>query len=453
MTALQVHQPRSALQTITNDVPNHEKQSKRNGTPSKKQVVAAVPEKTMNLSSPESFPKDSCQQDAGLSFARNDTEAAFRSVCSSRICGSYDDYGDYDDDGASQLQVWTVEDFDHVYRLGQGGSATVYAARERQSGHMVALKVQEMEVGGGDYDDGEAEALYEVDIHDSVNEHARIVRMYDYFFSDVPFGPGENPSDGNAGTALNEDDEESADEGKRYLVMILQLCTGGSLFDSIRGSPMGYLSEPQASAFLWDAMDALDYVHKRGIIHCDVKPLNFLVHDGNCMLADFGMGVHNDSRVIAGGSPIYMAPEHLKAWRYMTCNFDHKTDIYSLGVILFEMLVGYLPYEVIQETKDDNGDHATMDSVYASLCAAVDNLDLDKVNDEGDVDAFLPPILDLRKLEDHLSDAPIYIPPPIFPDFMSTEAQDLIMSLMELDPGKRLSLEEARQHPWFQKFL
>ena len=456
MTALQVQQSRSALQTITNNGALHEKQhettTKRNGTPSKRPTPAVVPKTYPHVPSPKTRSEDSCEKD--VSFASDDTEAAFRSVCLSRICGSYDDYDD-DDDDDSQLQVWTVDDFEYMKRLGQGGSATVYAARERQSGHMVALKVQEiLEVGGGGdfYDDGEGEALYEVDIHDSVNEHACIVRMHDYFFSGVPFGPPEeNPSDGNAGTALNEDDDETADQDKRYLIMILQLCTGGSLFDIIRDAPMGYLSEPQASAFLWDAMDALDYVHQQGIIHCDIKPLNFLVHDGTCMLADFGMGVHNDSRVIVGGSPMYMAPEHLKAWRYMTCNFDHKTDIYSLGVILFEMLVGYLPYEVIQDSKDVNG--ATMDSMYASLCAAVDNLDLDNETDEGEMGVFRPPILDLRKLEDHLSDAPIYIPPPIFPDFMSTEAQDLITSLMELNPQKRLSLEDARRHAWFQKFL
>ena len=124
------------------------------------------------------------------------------------------------------------------------------------------------------------------------------------------------------------------------------------------------------------------------------------------------------------------------AWRHMTSDFDHRTDIYSLGLILFEILVGYLPYEVIENRDDDDDD---------SLNASFDKLSLDD-------DTFRPPLLDLRKLDDQSSDAPFYIPPPIFPDFVSPEAQDLISRLMEPSPEKRMTLAEAKDHAWFRKY-
>lgn len=384
-----------------------------------------------------------------------DTESEFERVRLFRTCGSLHNYNDnieYQDD--DDVRVWTLNDFHWVNTLGKGGAATVYAAQEVESKHLVALKIQPIE---GD-DDDDDDALCEIDLHESVSSHDCIVNFYDYFFTTERFGPAEDPAE-----LLLREDAKSEDlnkhhqqQSKKYLVMIMELANGGSLYDLIRDSDMGYLSEPQAAFYFWDAVDAMDYVHSQDIIHCDVKTLNFLVHNESCLQADFGMSVQADSRIIVGGSPMFMAPEHLQAWRYMTSDFDHRTDTYSLGVMLYEMLVGCLPYEVLQNEDGDDGanrDTRALKSVYTSMCAAIDNIDLEGNEEKDDeADAFRPPILDLRKLFDISSHAPrIKVPTPVFPEYISAEAKDLISRLMEPDHELRISLEAVKNHAWFQK--
>ena len=136
------------------------------------------------------------------------------------------------------------------------------------------------------------------------------------------------------------------------------------------------------------------------------------------------MAVRSFEREVVGGSCMYMAPEHLLAWRHCNDEFDHRSDIYSLGVVLYEMLVGYIPYQVVQNDQD-----------YEDLIE-------DGLGDE--------PILDLRQLNDYTLEDPIYVPPPIFRESMSDEAQDLIERLMQARPEDRITLEEAQEHPWFR---
>ena len=241
------------------------------------------------------------------------------------------------------------------------------------------------------------------------------------------------------------------------------------------------------------------YLHSQDIIHCDIKPANWLVdgrgEDARLRLADFGMAVQTDAREIVGGSPVYMAPEHLLAWRDLSDKFDHRTDIYSLGVVLYEMLMGYLPYEVLeadsdaevepslslssgldysenQNNNDGNGNenNGKVESVAKALEGLslvddgknherpsieeeqVENKETESSSIDDDDDCGYP-VLDLRKLNDVNSDQPFYIPPPIFIEEISEEAQDLIMRLMEPSASKRITLEEAKDHEWFQKVL
>jgi serine/threonine protein kinase len=122
---------------------------------------------------------------------------------------------------------------------------------------------------------------------------------------------------------------------------------GGSLRDVLR--QRGRLSLQEAATYIDQAASALDYAHAHGVIHRDLKPANFLLAaDGRLVLADFGIARIMDSSTegktltstgIVIGTPEYMAPEMASGERV-----DYRADIYELGVILFQMLSGQLPF-------------------------------------------------------------------------------------------------------------
>jgi serine/threonine protein kinase len=348
------------------------------------------------------------------SASSTEVEEAFRLVCVHRCSEELDEE---DVEEGDILQPWSMDDFEVLHKLGSGAAGTVYQARERQSQHPVALKVQKTE----------EEALCEMDMHIDL-EHSGIVKMIDYFYTTTDIEEFHDLDDINQQEDGDDDSDDDNVSPKEYLVFILELCHQ-SLFDTIRNQPERYIPESQAASMFYNVFDAMDYLHSQDIIHCDIKSLNFLVNnDSNgshqLKLADFGMAVRGEAREVVGGSCMYMSPEHLLAWRQCNDEFDHRSDIYSLGVVLYETLVGYLPYQVVQNDQD------------------FEDLLEDGLAGE--------PILDLRQLDDCNVEEPIYVPPPIFPDFISDEAKDLIERLIESRPDDRITLKEARQHPWFR---
>ncbi|CAE7741191.1 SIK2, partial [Symbiodinium sp. KB8] len=183
--------------------------------------------------------------------------------------------------------------------------------------------------------------LEEVRILSSLR-HPHIITLYDVYFS----------------------------QQEEAIFSVTELAQGGELFDSILAS--GNFSEAQARHVVWQVLSALAFMHRREVVHRDIKPENILVFGStqrpasnphsapepmlNVKLADFGT-----SRMLAGagastfvGSPQYVAPEILFA-REGAGRYGTKVDVWSVGVTLFAMLAGYLPFDDAAHPGDTSG--------------------------------------------------------------------------------------------------
>jgi serine/threonine protein kinase len=205
--------------------------------------------------------------------------------------------------------------------IGQGGMGVVYLAQQVRPSRRVAIKILLPNVLIDSKANNEFLARFrrEADVIARL-EHVNIMPIYEY---------GEQ-------------------EGMAYLLM--PYLAGGSLRDVL--ARRGVLSLQETARYIEQAATALDYAHTHGIIHRDLKPSNFLLHsDGRLMLADFGIArMIQDSNNTIGqsltgtgmflGTPEYMAPEMVQGEA-----IDHRVDIYALGIILFQMLSGQVPFK------------------------------------------------------------------------------------------------------------
>jgi serine/threonine protein kinase len=194
--------------------------------------------------------------------------------------------------------------------IGRGGMAVIFSAHDPFSGREVAIKILPAEFGNN----AELRARFEREMKAVASlEHECIVTVYDF---------GEH-------------------EHQPYFVM--KYMKGGSLADRLRN---GLLSLEDAILIISRVASALDYAHDEGIIHRDLKPGNIMFDDhGNAFLADFGIAKITESGATLThgaivGTPAYMSPEQGSG----DPNIDRSSDIYSLGVILFEMLTGRVPF-------------------------------------------------------------------------------------------------------------
>lgn len=137
-------------------------------------------------------------------------------------------------------------------------------------------------------------------------------------------------------------DDFGFDGSRAYLVM--PYIGGGTLHQILRSR--GMLRPDEVLRYLEQIAAALDYAHARHVAHLDLKPLNLLVHDdGRLLLSDFGLahlmeqGAIEGSTSLSFGTPTYMAPEHLQGQP------EQQSDIYSLGIIVYQMLTGRVPFE------------------------------------------------------------------------------------------------------------
>lgn len=196
--------------------------------------------------------------------------------------------------------------------IGEGGMATVFLATDLKHQRPVAIKVLRPELA---LSLGPERFLREIEIAARL-QHPNIVPVYD---------------SGKAGDVL-------------YYVM--PFVEGESLRDRIVQG--GALPAAEAVAIAREVADAIDYAHRQGIVHRDIKPANILISQGHAVVADFGVARAVSASAASGltqvgmavGSPAYMSPEQALG----SDSVDGRTDVFALGVVLFEMLEGSPPF-------------------------------------------------------------------------------------------------------------
>ncbi|KAI9811669.1 MAG: spindle assembly checkpoint kinase [Phylliscum demangeonii] len=250
--------------------------------------------------------------------------------------------------------------------LGKGRFGRVYLAQEKRHGFVCALKVlskAELREEGI-----EKQLRREIEIQSNLR-HPNVLRLYGHFH-----------------------------DSKRVF-LILEYAGQGELYKHLQDATR--FAEPKAARYIAQMTAALRYLHKKHVIHRDIKPENILVGiHGEIKISDFGWSVHapNHRRKTVCGTLDYLPPEMLQ--RSATeKSYNEKVDLWSLGVLTYEFLVGQAPFE-------------------------------DKMA-----------VTRMRIARGEMT----------IPKWLSAEAQDLIRRLLQLDPDKRIPLDEVQQHPWITK--
>ncbi|MCA9906049.1 MAG: serine/threonine protein kinase, partial [Anaerolineae bacterium] len=202
--------------------------------------------------------------------------------------------------------------YEIIEEIGKGGMATVYRAYQPSIGRFVALKIIHRAIAS----DSKALERFQREARLIARlEHPHLLPVYDY----------------------------NGEHDPPYIVM--RYLEGGTLKDALEA---GAIPLTDTVHILRQVSAALDYAHRQGVIHRDIKPSNVLIDtEGNAFLMDFGIArlVESESGItqtgFAVGTPTYMSPEQGMGLH----NVDGRSDIYALGIVLFQMLVGRAPFE------------------------------------------------------------------------------------------------------------
>lgn len=196
--------------------------------------------------------------------------------------------------------------------LGKGKFGRVYLAKERSSGFVCALKVlhkSELQQGGV-----QKQVRREIEIQSNLR-HPNVLRLYGHFH-----------------------------DSKR-IFLILEFAGRGELYKHLRKEHR--FPEWKAAQYIAQMAAALKYLHKKHVMHRDIKPENILVGiHGEIKISDFGWSVHapNNRRQTMCGTLDYLPPEMLKPGSQDNF-YSEKVDLWSLGVLTYEFLVGEAPFE------------------------------------------------------------------------------------------------------------
>ncbi|XP_019403712.1 PREDICTED: aurora kinase A [Crocodylus porosus] len=263
----------------------------------------------------------------------------------------------------TKKRQWSLDDFEIGRPLGKGKFGNVYLAREKQSKFILALKVlfkSQLEEAGVEH-----QLRREVEIQSHLR-HPNILRLYGYFH----------------------------DATRVYL--ILEYAPRGEVYKELQ--KLTKFDEQRTANYITELADALSYCHSKRVIHRDIKPENLLLgSNGELKMADFGWSVHAPSsrRTTLCGTLDYLPPEMIEGRTH-----DEKVDIWSLGVLCYEFLVGKPPFEA-----------ETYQETYRCI----------------------------SKVEFR------------FPPFLSEGAKDLISKLLKHNPYHRLPLKDVLEHPWIRE--
>ncbi|XP_066126983.1 aurora kinase C-like [Saccopteryx bilineata] len=254
----------------------------------------------------------------------------------------------------------TLDDFEIGRPLGKGKFGNVYLARLKESHFIVALKVlfkSQLEKEGMEH-----QLRREIEIQAHL-QHPNILRLYNYFHD------------------------------ARRVYLILEYAPRGEVYKELQRCHT--LDEQRAATIMEELADALTYCHGNKVIHRDIKPENLLLgFRGEVKIADFGWSVHTPSlrRKTMCGTLDYLPPEMIEHKIY-----DEKVDLWCIGVLCYELLVGNPPFETTSYSE-----------TYRRILK---------------VDFRFPPSVPLG-------------------------AQDLISKLLRYQPSERLPLAQVLRHPW-----
>ncbi|XP_056892532.1 maternal embryonic leucine zipper kinase [Takifugu flavidus] len=249
--------------------------------------------------------------------------------------------------------------------IGSGGFAKVKLGRHILTGEKVAIKIMNKKDLGDDL------PRVKVEIEAMKNlSHQHICRLYHVI------------------------------ETSTQIFMVIEYCTGGELFDYIIAKDR--LSEQETRVFFRQIVSAMAYVHSQGYAHRDLKPENLLIdEDHNLKLIDFGLcakpkGGLGYELMTCCGSPAYAAPELIQGKAYI----GSEADVWSMGVLLFALLCGYLPFD------DDN---------FMILYKKITRGKYDN------------------------------------PQWLSPGSILLLNQMMQVEPKRRLTVQQLLGHPWVMK--
>lgn len=219
--------------------------------------------------------------------------------------------------------------------IGRGGMACVYLAHDVRHGRSVALKVLHPELGAAI---GADRFLREIQVVARLR-HPHIVPLYD--------------------------SGEAADR----LYYVMPYVKGESMRDRLKRD--GPFNSGEAQRIVREIADALDYAHTEGVVHRDIKPDNIILDDRHAMVTDFGIaralsesGSSLTQTGVVLGTPAYMSPEQITG----EGTIDGRSDIYSLGCVLYEMLAGKAPFAA-------NSMQATMAMRFAKPSPSMESLE------------------------------------------------------------------------------